>query len=151
MFGVGIFEIMIIGGVALIVLGPEKLTRTARMVGLLWVRLQRQIAEVKADIHRELELEELKRLRSEVVESAQAVEHSIHAQVQEIRDSFEPVKQDIAEAMNPTPLAAESASDAPPSPQAELPLAGEERPLPPVDDSQLDLFGQPIPPAPPKS
>ena len=62
MFDVGISEIMVIAVVALIVLGPEKLPKTARTLGHLFGRLQRYVGEVKADINRELALEDLKKL-----------------------------------------------------------------------------------------
>ena len=58
MFDVGFTEIMVIAVVALIVLGPEKLPKTARTLGHLFGRLQRYVADVKADINREMELEE---------------------------------------------------------------------------------------------
>ena len=66
MFDVGISEIMVIAVVALIVLGPEKLPKTARTLGHLFGRLQRYVGEVKADINRELALEDLKKLQAEV-------------------------------------------------------------------------------------
>ena len=66
MFDIGFSEIMVIAVVALIVLGPEKLPKTARTLGHLFGRLQRYVADVKADINRELALEDLKKLQAEV-------------------------------------------------------------------------------------
>ena len=70
MFDIGISEIMVIAVVALIVLGPEKLPKTARTLGHLFGRLQRYVGEVKADINRELALEDLKKLQAEVSTAA---------------------------------------------------------------------------------
>ena len=63
MFDIGLSEIVVIGVVALIVIGPEKLPKTARMLGHLFGRLQRYVNEVKADINREMELDELRKLK----------------------------------------------------------------------------------------
>ena len=59
MFDVGFSELMVIAVVALIVIGPERLPRVARTMGHLFGRLQRYVNDVKADINREIELEEL--------------------------------------------------------------------------------------------
>ena len=56
MFDIGFSELMVIGLVALIVIGPERLPRVARTLGHLAGRLQRYVAAVKADINREVEL-----------------------------------------------------------------------------------------------
>jgi sec-independent protein translocase protein TatB len=58
MFDIGLSEIVVIGVVALIVIGPERLPKTARMLGHLFGRLQRYVNEVKSDISREMELDE---------------------------------------------------------------------------------------------
>ena len=58
MFDIGFSELLVIGVVALIVIGPQKLPRVARTAGILMGRLQRYVADVKADINREVELEE---------------------------------------------------------------------------------------------
>ncbi len=63
MFDIGFSELMVIGVVALIVIGPEKLPRMARTVGVLAGRLQRYVSDVKADINREIELDELRKMR----------------------------------------------------------------------------------------
>ena len=50
---------VLIGAVALIVIGPEKLPRVARTVGTLLGKAQRYVADVKAEVNRSIELEEL--------------------------------------------------------------------------------------------
>src|SRR4051812_48588212 len=77
MFDVGFSELIVIGIVALIVIGPERLPKVARTLGHLLGRAQRYVNDVKADINREMHLDELKKLQSEVVESARSLEDSM--------------------------------------------------------------------------
>ena len=73
-FDIGFSELVVIGLVALIVIGPERLPRVARTVGHLIGRLQRYVADVKADINREVELDELRKMRDSVQEAAASIE-----------------------------------------------------------------------------
>ncbi|MSQ49955.1 MAG: twin-arginine translocase subunit TatB, partial [Betaproteobacteria bacterium] len=66
MFDIGFSELMVIGLVALIVIGPERLPRVARTLGHLAGRLQRYVADIKADINREVELDELRKIQDSV-------------------------------------------------------------------------------------
>ena len=68
---------MVIGAVALIVIGPEKLPRVARTVGTLLGKAQRYVADVKAEVNRSMELDELKRMKDSVETAARDVESSI--------------------------------------------------------------------------
>ncbi len=77
MFDVGFSELLVIGVVALLVIGPEKLPRVARTVGALMGRAQRYVNDVKADISREIELDELKKLQTTVTEAAHSIESSM--------------------------------------------------------------------------
>ena len=77
MFDIGFSELVVIGLVALIVIGPEKLPRVARTVGHLVGRLQRYVADVKSDINREVELDELRKMRDSVQEAAASIESSV--------------------------------------------------------------------------
>jgi sec-independent protein translocase protein TatB len=70
--------------VALIVIGPEKLPRVARTVGTLLGKAQRYVADVKAEVSRTMELEELKKMKETVESAARDVESSIHGGVSEI-------------------------------------------------------------------
>lgn len=81
MFDIGFSELMVIGVVALIVIGPEKLPRMARTVGHLAGRLQRYVADVKADINREIELDELRKMRDSMQQAATNFETSVHTEV----------------------------------------------------------------------
>jgi sec-independent protein translocase protein TatB len=78
MLDLGLTKMAIIGAVALVVLGPERLPRVARTAGALFGRAQRYINDVKAEVTREIELEELRRMKTDFESAARNVEHSIH-------------------------------------------------------------------------
>ena len=77
MIDLGIEKMLVIGAVALIVIGPEKLPRVARTVGTLLGKAQRYVADVKAEVNRSIELEELKKMKETVETAARDVESSI--------------------------------------------------------------------------
>ena len=81
MFDIGFSELLVIGVVALIVIGPEKLPRVARTIGHLAGRLQRYVADVKADINREIELEELRKMRDSMQQAASNFETSVQSEL----------------------------------------------------------------------
>ena len=76
MFDIGFSELLVIGVVALVVLGPERLPKVARTAGHLFGRLQRYVATVKADLNREMEMSEFSKVKQEVQEAARAFEQS---------------------------------------------------------------------------
>lgn len=79
MIDLGLSKLAIIGVVALIVIGPEKLPKVARMAGTLYGRAQRYLHNVKTEVSREIELDELRNLHKEVHESA----HSFKSEVEQ--------------------------------------------------------------------
>jgi len=81
MFDIGFSELLVIGIVALIVIGPERLPRVARMIGHLMGRMQRYVADVKADIDREIELDELRKMRDSVQQAASNIESSVQSEL----------------------------------------------------------------------
>ena len=81
MFDIGFSELMVIGLVALIVIGPERLPRVARTIGHLTGRLQRYVADVKADINREVELDELRKMKDTVQQAASGFENSVQGEL----------------------------------------------------------------------
>ncbi|RZT32423.1 Sec-independent protein translocase protein TatB [Cupriavidus agavae] len=83
MIDLGISKLALIGAVALIVIGPERLPKVARTVGALVGRAQRYINDVKAEVSREVELEELRKMRTEFETAARDVEQTIHKEVNE--------------------------------------------------------------------
>ena len=78
MIDIGITKIALIGVVALIVVGPEKLPRVARTVGTLLGKAQRYVADVKAEVNRTMELDELKKMKESMEGAARDVEKTIH-------------------------------------------------------------------------
>jgi len=98
MFDIGFSEMLVIAVVALIVLGPERLPKVARMAGHLLGRLQRYVNDVKADINREMQLDELKKLQSQVEESARTLERNVAGQMQTAEASLREVADATAEA-----------------------------------------------------
>ena len=101
MFGIDFSELLVIGVVALIVIGPERLPKVARTTGLLLGRLQRYVNDVKADIHREMQLDELKKLKADIQESARDFEYSLTSEIrsveQEIGKTVDSVKADLVQ------------------------------------------------------
>ena len=83
MIDFGFDKIALIGAVALIVIGPEKLPRVARTVGHLIGKAQRYVADVKAEVNRSIELEELQKMRSQFETAARDVEQTVRSEVQE--------------------------------------------------------------------
>ena len=96
MFGVDFSEMIVIAVVALVVLGPERLPKVARTAGHLLGRLQRYVSDVKADIHREMQLEELKRLQAEIEESARSVERTLSREMDAARSVVSETAQTVA-------------------------------------------------------
>ena len=106
-FDIGFSELVVIGLVALIVIGPEKLPRVARTVGHLIGRLQRYVADVKSDINREVELEELRKMRDSVQQAAASIESSVTSGLAKTEEG---INQSIS---GEAPAGAEVASSAP--------------------------------------
>jgi sec-independent protein translocase protein TatB len=95
MFDIGFSEIVVIAVVALIVIGPEKLPKTARTLGLLFGRLQRYVNDVKSDISREIQLDELRKLQNEVQTAAREVETSVTSTVQQVESGLRGVESEL--------------------------------------------------------
>ena len=88
MFDIGFSELLVIGVVALIVIGPEKLPRVARTIGHLAGRLQRYVADVKADINREIELDELRKMRDSMQQAASEMQTAVHKELAQTTDEL---------------------------------------------------------------
>jgi len=127
MFDIGFTELMVIGVVALIVIGPERLPRVARTAGALLGRLQRYVADVKADINREVELDELRSMKDSVQRAASEFESSMN---EDLRKAETDLNRSVAEAAGEaTPEPASSPAPTAPAPQAvpDTPAAPEGR------------------------
>ena len=122
MFDVGFSEMLMIGIVALVVIGPERLPKVARTAGLLLGRMRRYVSDIKADINREMQLEELKQLKAEMQESAREFERSMTSEMQTIEQTAKSVINDephapavnVSAAVGPVALSAEPANPASP-------------------------------------
>jgi sec-independent protein translocase protein TatB len=79
MFDVGFSELLVIGVVALVVIGPERLPGVARTVGHMLGRMRRYVNDVKSEIDRETALSDLKKLQDEVIDSARELERDMRA------------------------------------------------------------------------
>ncbi len=117
MFDIGFSELMVIGLVALIVIGPERLPRVARTLGILAGRLQRYVADVKADINREVELDELRRVKDSVQQAASGIESSVQSELNSVQGELNKTGSDLNAAVNSAPGAG-----APDAPVAEAPV-----------------------------
>jgi sec-independent protein translocase protein TatB len=139
-------ELLVIGVVALVVIGPEKLPKVARTGGALFGRLQRYVSDVKADINREIEASELKELKSTMDDAAQSFQQTMNSHANEIQDEIRKTEEEFNRLSNPLmhfglagggaaagsagavssveALDAEPATDPDQSPQLELGLGG---------------------------
>lgn len=88
MIDLGISKLALIGAVALIVIGPEKLPRVARTVGALLGKAQRYVADVKAEVNRSMDLEELKKMKDSVESAARDVESSVNSGASDFEKSW---------------------------------------------------------------
>ena len=125
MFDIGFSEIVVIAVVALVVLGPEKLPKTARTLGHLFGRLQRYVNDVKRDIQRELELDELRKLQQNVQSAAKEIETSMTSATREVEQNVRDVEAALSatasSAQPAAPPAATPAASVPSSPPAAAP------------------------------
>lgn len=138
MFDIGFSEMLVIGIVALVVIGPERLPKVARTAGALFGRMQRYVSDVKADINREIEASELKDLKKTMTEAASSFEQTVTGHAAEIQQEVRKTEEEFNRLSNPMMhfglaggAAADSAAadatpqlDADPSPQMELGLGG---------------------------
>lgn len=131
MFDIAASELIIIAVVALIVIGPERLPRFARTVGHLFGRMQRYVSDVKADIQREVELDELRKLKETVEESARSIETTVNREIDAAREEVRDLESLV------------QAQETVPQPSAGAPTAGDasQTSLPP------DFHGPPLPAA----
>jgi sec-independent protein translocase protein TatB len=88
MIDLGISKIALIGAIALIVIGPDKLPRVARTFGALLGKARRYVADVKEEVNRTMDLEELKKMRDTVESAARDVETSVHSTASDLESSW---------------------------------------------------------------
>ena len=153
MFDIGFSELMVIAIVALIVIGPERLPKVARTFGHLFGRMQRYVNDVKADISREMELDELKKLQTSMQDAARSFEQSVTREVQSTESELNKIAQEANPAALPSPTSGDSsaASGAIPQPSGTQTDAQPETSFAPDVQSearpQMELeLGSPSPP-----
>ena len=112
MFDIAFSEIIVIAVVALVVIGPERLPKVARTLGHMFGRLQRYVNDVKADINRELELDELRKLQGEVQTAARDLESSMTSAAREVESGVRSVETQLNEAGNPPPPSPDAVPEA---------------------------------------
>lgn len=103
MFDFGISELAVVGVVALVVIGPERLPRVARTVGTMLGKAQRYVADVKAEVNRSMELEELQKMKSTMEGAARDVEGTLRTAA----SGFEQEWSDVGDALSPDRLGLE--------------------------------------------
>ena len=96
MIDLGISKIALIGAVALIVIGPEKLPRLARTIGTLLGKAQRYVNDVKQEVNRSMELDEFKKMKEDVEGAARDVENSIRTGATDFEKSWAETSQTAA-------------------------------------------------------
>jgi len=109
MIDFGFDKLALIGAVALIVIGPEKLPRVARTVGTLIGKAQRYVADVKAEVNRSIELEELKKMKTEFEDAARNVEQTVsnemHKTTADLASAWQPPADTVAPLASDSPYA----------------------------------------------
>ena len=99
MFDFGFSELILIGVVLLVVVGPERLPKVARTVGLLLGRVQRYVSDVKSDIQREMQLEELKALQQQVKQQAQELESAVRSNAANLESEMHRTADEVRSAL----------------------------------------------------
>ena len=97
MIDFGFDKLALIGAVALIVIGPEKLPRVARTVGTLIGKAQRYVADVKAEVNRSIELEDLKKMKTQFEDAARNVEQTVSSEINQTTSDLQAAWQPPAE------------------------------------------------------
>jgi sec-independent protein translocase protein TatB len=100
MIDFGFDKLALIGAVALIVIGPEKLPKVARTVGHLFGKAQRYVSDVKAEVNRSIELDELKKMKTQFEDAARDVQSSVEQNVRDASQSFESDWRDATGALS---------------------------------------------------
>ena len=145
MFDIGFTELVVIGVVALVVLGPERLPRVARTAGHLFGRFQRYVSNVKADIQREMDAAELGKLKTEVQDAARAFKASVNKEVNTAQTEMQALEQSMGDAAK-ADTSTEASQEATP---ASEPAHAESEPSPDMTAQQqleLGISGEPYSP-----
>src|SRR5258708_27646247 len=110
MFDFGFSKLLLIGIVALVVIGPERLPRVARTLGALYGRLQRYVTQVKADINREIDIAELSKVKTEFESAARSFQSDVQSKVAEAEHEIRETQASLERAIDTHAQAANEAS-----------------------------------------
>ena len=136
MFDIGFSELMVIGVIALVVIGPERLPKVARTAGHIFGRLQRYVTQVKSDISREMELAELGKMKNEFESAARTFQTEVESKAAqtegELREATDSIERSLSGSNSPEPGEG-AATPAPAEPHAHSPAEA------PAQSPQLEL------------
>ncbi len=117
MFDFGFSKLLLLGIVALVVIGPERLPRVARTMGHLYGRLQRYVTQVKADINREMEAADLGKMKTELESAARSFQSEVESNVRSMESQARETQASIEKALDvQAPAANEAGTPAAPAP-----------------------------------
>jgi sec-independent protein translocase protein TatB len=117
MFGIEFSELVVIGIVALVVLGPERLPKVARMAGHLFGRAQRYVSQVKVEIEKEIKLDELKKIQEDMKQAASKAEHALYDAKSSVESESKSLTSTWQEATAEPPAAPPAVTPPAPPPQ----------------------------------
>jgi sec-independent protein translocase protein TatB len=100
MIDLGFSKIALIGAVALIVIGPEKLPRVARTIGTLLGKAQRYVADVKAEVNRSMELDELRKMKDTVESAAREVHDSVQSRASDFEQGWRDTRAELSQGLD---------------------------------------------------
>jgi len=83
LFDVAFSELLVIAIIALVIIGPEKLPRVARTLGMITGRLRRYVTTIKTDIEREIQMEELQKMQQDIRRSAHQIQSELNLDTQQ--------------------------------------------------------------------
>lgn len=96
MFDIAFTELMVAAVAALLIIGPQRLPRVARQCGEWLGKLQRYVNDVKEDVNRQIQLDELRNLKDEVSSAAKDLESSFHSAVSDTQEELDQLGKTIA-------------------------------------------------------
>ena len=114
MFDIGFTELTLVALVALVVIGPERLPTVARTLGHLFGRLQRYVSDVKSDISREIELDELRKFKNQFEDAAESVKQSVRGEMADVETAYGELASEFEEpdpASEPAPATGGASGD----------------------------------------
>ncbi len=143
MFDIGFPELFVIGVVALVVIGPERLPKVARTAGVVFGRLQRYVTQVKADISREMDAAELGKVKTEFENAARSFKSDVESRAtdmeREMREAQDSIERELA---TKSEAGSQSSPDAASQPAPDAALASEP-PEPAAESPQMELGIEP--------